>query len=30
MDIEFSRDNKFMAVFYKSGKIVIINKERTG
>ena len=30
MDIEFSLDNKFMAVFYKSGKIVIINKERPG
>jgi len=28
MDIEFSLDNKFMAVFFKSGKIVIINKER--
>lgn len=30
MDIEFSLDNKFMAVFFKSGKIVIINKERPG
>ena len=28
MDIDFSQDNKFMAVFYKCGKIVIINKER--
>lgn len=30
MDIEFSLDNRFMAVFFKSGKIVIINKERAG
>ena len=30
MDIEFSLDNRFMAVFFKSGKIVIINKERPG
>ena len=30
MDIEFSLNNKFMAVFFKSGKIVIINKERAG
>ena len=30
MDIQFSLDNKFMAVFFKSGKIVIINKERPG
>ena len=29
-DIEFSPDNRFMAVFYKCGKIVIINKERAG
>ena len=28
MDIDFSLNNKFMAVFYKSGKIVIINKEK--
>jgi hypothetical protein len=30
MDIEFSLDNRFMAVFFKSGKIVIINKEAQG
>jgi hypothetical protein len=30
VDIEFSSDNKFMGVFYKVGKIVIINKEREG
>jgi len=30
MDIEFSLDNRFMAVFFKSGKIVIMNKERPG
>jgi hypothetical protein len=30
MDIEFSLDNKFMAVFFKCGKIVIINKDRPG
>lgn len=30
MDIEFALDNRFMAVFFKSGKIVIINKERPG
>jgi len=30
MDIEFSLDNRFMSVFYKSGTIVIINKERAG
>ena len=30
MDIEFSLNNKFMAVFFKSGKIVIINKEKSG
>lgn len=28
MDIDFSQDNRFMAVFHKSGQIVIINKER--
>ena len=27
MDIEFSYDNHYIAVFYKSGKIVIINKQ---
>lgn len=30
MDIEFSRNNKYLAVFFKSGKIVIINKETPG
>jgi len=30
MDIEFSLDNRFMAVFFKNGTIVIINKERPG
>ena len=30
MDIEFSLDNKLMAVFFKCGKIVIINKDRPG
>lgn len=30
MDICFSQDNKFMSVFFKCGKIVIINKERPG
>lgn len=28
MDIAFSPDNRFMAVFHKTGQIVIINKER--
>ena len=30
MDIEFSLNNKFMAVFFRSGKIAIINKETPG
>ena len=30
MDIEFSLDNRFMAVFFKNGTIVILNKERPG
>ena len=30
MAIEFSLDNRFMAEFFRSGKIVIINKERAG
>ncbi len=29
-DIEFTLDNKYMAVFFKSGKIVIIKKEALG
>ena len=28
MDIDFSLDNRFMAVFHKTGQIVIINKEK--
>lgn len=27
MNIDFSLDNRFMAVFFKSGKIVIIKKD---
>mmetsp|Transcript_6192 Transcript_6192/g.10030 ORF Transcript_6192/g.10030 Transcript_6192/m.10030 type:complete len:147 (+) Transcript_6192:2405-2845(+) len=30
MDIDFSLDNKYMTVFFKSGKIVIIKKEKQG
>lgn len=30
MDISFSLDNRLLAVFFKSGKIYIINKERPG
>jgi len=29
-DIDFSLDNRFMAVYFKSGKIVIIKKEKLG
>jgi WD40 repeat protein len=29
-DVDFSRDNRLMGVFFKSGKIVIVNKERAG
>jgi len=30
MDVDFSKDNRFMSVFFKSGQIVIVNKARPG